>query len=224
MGATDGQRRGCKGWVPLCCYEVARTGNPMMCVGYWERLWCHPNQCQLIDLEKGRECNGGSPGTCSCGHAFESWCTGLDAPQPPIPLETRLGLILSPIPTAKPTSIPTPTPKPTIYKAPQITPSPLLSIPPSYEPTKILPTINFDQNKKLFPASPPLFFSPLKFSLPKISLLPNFTYDQIKTAEIQLKKPLDLFYEIFLSFKKLDSSIEVTINNFLNNLIPEKEK
>lgn len=92
MGNTDGNRRGCKGWVPLCCYEVARTGDPLMCVGYWERLWCYPGQCEQIDQEKGRVCNNGQPGICMCGHAFKSWCKGADSPEPPIPLEIRLGL------------------------------------------------------------------------------------------------------------------------------------
>src|SRR3989344_5756899 len=48
MGDGPGGRedKGCAGYVPACCYEVARTGQFTKCIGYWERLWCAPQSMQ----------------------------------------------------------------------------------------------------------------------------------------------------------------------------------
>lgn len=111
------------GYVPLCCYEMARTKNPEMCIGYWERLWCHPEQCSEINNETG--CGGGA---CQCAHAMKGWCEMRNCTMlPPVPLEVRLGM------QPKPTAIPPST------KPPQRTPSPTL-IPPSAFPTLPHPT------------------------------------------------------------------------------------
>jgi hypothetical protein len=76
------------GYVPICCYEMARLHDPELCIGHWERLWCHPDQCAQIDDATG--CGGGQ---CLCGHAIETWCaqSGCNL-LPPVPLSTRLHL------------------------------------------------------------------------------------------------------------------------------------
>ncbi len=88
------------GYVPLCCYEVARTHDPEKCVSHWERLWCHPDQCAQINNASG--CEGGN---CQCGEGLKTWCeqVGCDL-QPPVPLTTRLNLNAGNAPT-----VPSPT-------------------------------------------------------------------------------------------------------------------
>lgn len=143
------------GYVPLCCYEMARLQDPEMCVGYWERLWCHPDQCAQIDNATG--CGGGE---CQCGHAITTWCAqaGCDL-QPPVPLSERLHVAAEPptntpapntptltraptatkTPTLTPTatSIPTqtPTPSPTLSPTPSHTLTPTYTLTPSATPT-----------------------------------------------------------------------------------------
>jgi len=36
---------------------MERLKDPEMCIGYPERLWCHPDQCKAIDNNTG--CGGG---------------------------------------------------------------------------------------------------------------------------------------------------------------------
>lgn len=119
-GKEDRATKGCAGLVPLCCYEVERTRDPMRCIGYWERLWCHPDQCAKIDPEKGRDCNNGQPGTCKCGDAIKSWCIDTDKHSsiPYISIEQRLGVSptntgIPPSATNPPATTATPTPTPT---------------------------------------------------------------------------------------------------------------
>ncbi len=128
MGDGDGQRVGCRGKPPLCCYEMARTGDPMMCCGSWERNWCYPSQCAKIDPEKSKICNGGTPGTCACGSATKATGPYCDKPgdilvDPPFSLEKRLGITP---PTAS-----TPTPSTTPYP---LTPTPSSSPTPTSHP------------------------------------------------------------------------------------------
>lgn len=89
MGDGDSQRqeKGCAGYVPLCCYEMARTGDYTKCIGYWERLWCTKSQCDVAASNgaSGSQC-GGNCG--DCGHAFRTYC-GENKTE--IPLITRLG-------------------------------------------------------------------------------------------------------------------------------------
>ncbi len=96
-GDSGRQEKGCAGYVPLCCYEMARTGDYTKCIGYWERLWCTKSQCDVAvsNGASGSQC-GGSCG--DCGHAFKSYC-GEDKSE--IPLSTRLG---GSAPPASPTS------------------------------------------------------------------------------------------------------------------------
>ncbi len=72
----------CKGYVPLCCYDMEITKNPESC--YWvERKYCHPSQC------------AGVPGG-NCGDAIVTYCKDIDkcvtdASQIPyIPLDQRV--------------------------------------------------------------------------------------------------------------------------------------
>jgi len=72
MGDGSGRTKGCGGEnVPLCCYAMAATGDPLKCAGYWERLWCPTDLCNKIDSAKGEACGGGK---CQCGHAWGSYC------------------------------------------------------------------------------------------------------------------------------------------------------
>ncbi len=242
MGDKDG-RTGCQGYVPLCCYEVARTGDPLMCVGYWERLWCHPDQCARIDPEKSRVCNGGQPGTCQCGHAFEFWCQGADAPHPPVPLETRLGLrlptstptptstikptptsIIKPTPTSiikpTPTSIINPTNTPKIEPSPYFTPTPIFFTPtptkPVFHPTVFLsPTISFYPQVSIFPI--PILKQ--KFQWPDFKKLA----EKIKIAYQENRRKIQKEVRVikkpivnsYLYIKKIDTRLE----NFINRQI-----
>ncbi|GIW62749.1 MAG: hypothetical protein KatS3mg090_0575 [Patescibacteria group bacterium] len=145
MGDGD-NRFGCDGWVPLCCYEVARTGDFTKCVGYWERLWCSPYQCDTARSNGASDDQCG--GSCLCGHAFKSYC----GKRPPLPLEDRLSgkykygtrlNLATPTPTAVPTPNPTapqtPTPTPTLVSFPTY-PTGTTTIVP--EPTKVFYNIN----------------------------------------------------------------------------------
>jgi len=140
MGSTDETRasNGCGGYVPLCCYEMERLRDPEMCIGYWERMWCHPTQCAAINNATG--CGGGD---CQCAHAWSGWCPMPGSAASPVSLEVRLGQVVptplsgatnTPVPpTAVPTSGPTATPIPTSP------PIPLSGAPTSYvfQPTSI---------------------------------------------------------------------------------------
>lgn len=129
------------GYVPICCYEMARLHDPEICVGYWERLWCHPDQCAQIDNATG--CGGGQ---CLCGHAITTWCDqrGCDL-QPPVPLSERLHLAAepptntpapnTPTLTRAPTPTNSPTPSPTATPAATQTPSPSPTLTPTSTPT-----------------------------------------------------------------------------------------
>jgi hypothetical protein len=45
----------CQGYVPLCCYEMVRTGDPHMCNGY-DPKYCLPKQC----IEGSAGCGSGT--------------------------------------------------------------------------------------------------------------------------------------------------------------------
>ena len=46
----------CTGNIPLCCYEVERLRNPMLCIGI-DRMYCHPQQCAAIDRSQQYTCS-----------------------------------------------------------------------------------------------------------------------------------------------------------------------
>ncbi len=228
MGDKDGQRIGCQGYVPLCCYEVARTGDPTMCVGYWERLWCHPDQCSQIDLDKGRECNNGNRGNCSCGHAFKSWCKGADAPNPPVPLETRLGLKLqtstpTPFSTIKPINSPktepiqfftpiliTPTPTKTTFDR-RIFPLPTSSYQYKF-PTVVYPQIASRPASLLRPG---FFLSDVESMTEKIKIIYQEKIKRIKKEIQTIKEPV---VSVYFYIKGIDSQFEQLINGKIIDL------
>lgn len=90
MGDGAGRSKGCGGeYVPLCCYAMAFTGDPLKCAGYWERLWCPTDLCNKIDSSKDDACGGGK---CQCGHAWSEYCKagGQTPGKPTISLCERL--------------------------------------------------------------------------------------------------------------------------------------
>lgn len=246
MGDKDGQRGGCKGYVPLCCYEVERTGDPTMCVGYWERLWCHPQQCDKIDPEKGRVCNDGKPGQCLCGHAFKSWCKGKDAPQPPIPLEVRLGIerlaitpteIVSPSPNPTNTVSPSPKATPTLAPTKRIYPSPTLTLiypSPIKKMISLSPTLIIYTPYYKRPTYTPLIQKKEKLSLQRLfkSLVTYkeiFEYkfvDKIKMSvssfaentNVKLNQGKIVIINFYWDIKKLDKNLEIFVERLIANI------
>ncbi len=119
-GEEGRQGKGCAGYVPLCCYEMARTGQYTKCIGYWERLWCTDTQCDQAQ-QRGAS-NDECGGSCDCAHAFNSYCGDKEA----VPIEQRMGMPAAvPTATTTPTRMPTamPTARPTQGLTPQISPS-----------------------------------------------------------------------------------------------------
>jgi hypothetical protein len=122
-----GDDQACQGYVPYCCYEMARTGDYSKCIGYWERLWCAPVQCAEAKANgaKNSQC---PEEACNCAHAFKYYC----GDRPVIPVETRFGLPYQPPSPTSPPAQPSTTPPST---PPQITNSPSQPIPtPANQP------------------------------------------------------------------------------------------
>ena len=89
----------CGGKPPLCCYEMARTGDFTKCVGYWERLWCPQVLCDQAKANGASDSQCG--GSCQCSHAFTSYCG--DNVQI-IPMSQRIAGITAPANTPTPTT------------------------------------------------------------------------------------------------------------------------
>lgn len=125
----------CEGKPPLCCYEMARTGDFTKCVGYWERLWCPQVLCEEAQSNGASDSQCG--GSCQCSHAFSSYC-GDDVQI--VSLEERLG---GSAPTITPTTpqgaTPTNTPGPS---DPTHTPTPTLAPTDDCEAQKLLGNYN----------------------------------------------------------------------------------
>lgn len=169
----------CVGDVPLCCYELERTGDPMMC-NWPERGYCHPAQCAKITPDKAAACNGGS-GDCLCAHGIKYWCNtvcGHKADGSDIPYKSLQDRIGNPTPpTSTPTVTTTPTtspPNPTTTPTespttPTITPS-VTSAPsnPTLTPTRI-PTLTITSSPTPTPTKYPTTGPAL---LPKIPPVP----------------------------------------------------
>lgn len=235
---TARDQKGCAGYVPLCCYELARTGDPLMCVGYWERLWCHPSQCDKIDLQKSLACQQNPStglGTCQCAHAYSIWC-GCPNCAAPIPIETRLGMNpppTNPPPTTRPTQPPQPTtppyysPTPTIRLNPTYPNQPTTSRPtaiPTTPRTTNQPTTIPPSGGVFFPTSQP--FQPTT-SPPAIFVFPKLLFLHIDIKEIipaekietAAAKPLGFFEYVFITVTDLDKQLENTINSFFHSII-----
>lgn len=95
-GSEGRAQKGCAGYVPLCCYEMARTGDYTKCIGYWERLWCTQSQCLQAASRGASDSQCG--GSCQCAHANIAYCGDIN----PVPIEKRLGLATTPTPTLPP--------------------------------------------------------------------------------------------------------------------------
>jgi len=143
-GAVARGQGGCAGYVPACCYEVARTGDYTKCIGYWERLWCAPSQCETAKQRGASDSQCG--GSCQCGHAYGHYCGDV----PVVPVEQRIGgaaptptptIAIAPTskpgitPTATPIVTPTLTPIPTAI--PTATPTPVITSYITPEPQKV---------------------------------------------------------------------------------------
>ncbi|MFO0703560.1 MAG: hypothetical protein U0525_02430 [Patescibacteria group bacterium] len=119
----------CQGYVPLCCYEMARTGDFTKCIGYWERMWCAQSQC---DTAVSRGASDSQCGGCQCAHAINSYCGNVT----PVSLSVRLGGVA---PTSGPTTAPTSGPTSGATTAPTSGPTsgqPTATNSPTGTPTK----------------------------------------------------------------------------------------
>src|SRR3989344_5225404 len=98
----------CIGQVPLCCYEIERTGDPTYC-NWPERGYCHPVQCAKVDRTKQYECGASIGDDCNCGDPLIGWCVTNDhcvasaGDIPYVPLDARVGSSVTSTPTLSPT-------------------------------------------------------------------------------------------------------------------------
>jgi len=199
----------CGGYPPLCCYEMARTGDYTKCIGYWERLWCPEQLCA-----EARQ-NGASDeqcgGSCQCSHAFEHYCgndvqivslaqrlgvTGAATPtstSTPIPDATATPTVQAGTPTNTPTTQPgttnTPTSTPTNIpiNTPTNTPTNTYTpVPPTNTPTSTpthTPT-NTPTNTPTVTPTPTLTFTPAPTSTPQATYTPQPTYTPYPTQDV----------------------------------------
>lgn len=203
------------GYVPLCCYEMARTGDPLKCIGYWERLWCHPDQCKAIDNDHG--CGGGA---CQCAHAMKGWCETRKCNMlPPVPLEVRLGLkkptpTVPPPPTAPPYIPPTRPPAPTAAaptRPPYIPPQQAASPPPVRPPATAAPV-----RLPTAPPPPPIIVT----DYPKASKpLPDLAVKStLRKAVIGVDPGLRQAETLFTLIVRADRNLENFINTAISSL------
>ena len=221
------EQNGCAGYVPVCCYEVQRTHDPTMCVGYWERLWCTPSQCANLDPEKAAICGGGN---CQCAHAFKSYC----GDKPPISLETRLGMQVQP--TTPPTQALRPTSIPLTSVPPTTVPTPTKVIIPTYSSTQPTnpsirpPFINptqVPQKYTNYPTSTP-FLHPTNTELPisiGVGIFQASIKDAITSMKISItktviasKKALDLPSYAGEKILSLDQQLEMFMNGMIEQI------
>ncbi len=225
---------GCRGWVPLCCYEVARTGDFTKCTGYWERLWCAPVQCTTARSRGASDAQCG--GDCRCGSAFNNYC----GDKPPVPLQDRLaarypyGSEVSapapeptltptpsprpPTPTFSPVSTPTstprptrkiPTPTPTAFETKPTLPDQIVTDKPFFSPTPTVARFPFPQEteQKFTPSRKRRVFSLPKLSLPEIRV----EKESVKGADEFLQKITEGKRKLILA----DRYLELRINFYL---------
>lgn len=240
MGNTNETRAssGCGGYVPACCYEMERLRDPEMCIGYYERNWCHPTQCAAINNETG--CGGGG---CSCGHAWTADCSGAGGAAAPEPLEVRLGQVAPPTNTpASPTAAPTVGPASTLVPTGGPTLTPIYYPPnfPSPTPT-IKPTSSIFQNPTPLSGAPPPTSKPFSFpnptasntntvvptlssaiNLPVLSLpkLPEVDVkenvrESVATISKVSAKPLGIVEQLFKTIVEYDKKLEEKIKKIL---------
>lgn len=214
---------GCEGYVPVCCYEVARTGDFTKCVGYWERLWCAKSQCDEARSKGASDSQCGD--NCQCSHAHAHYC-GEGAQ--PVPLAQRLGIAEptnapqptnTPIPTnAPPTSTNTPVPpRPTHTTAPnQPTNTPVPNAPTSV-PTNAAPT-------SVPSANQPIGINPQVPTNPNIpqqvNLLPDLPSKQevIANLDTTTAKPLAVVNASYNIVVSADQQLESFAESWIDKL------
>lgn len=210
MGDGESGRggKGCAGYVPLCCYEVARTGDFTKCIGYWERLWCTPSQCN--EAKSNGASDGQCGGSCQCGHAFSSYCGN----KQPVPIEKRLGGSVQPTsaPTTVPTRIPTPTQIPT--RIPTLTPTRI----PIPSPT---PRISDEPRPTLIyvPTEIPTFASNATTPSPTMVVAPTSSIPLPVVLVQRTEKILQVPLKTYERVMTIDSQIEQTFEGWFGRLL-----
>lgn len=221
MGDGSGRdEKGCAGYVPVCCYEVARTGDFTKCIGYWERLWCTKSQCDEARSNGASDSQCG--GSCQCGHAHSSYC-GENAQA--IPIAQRLG------------GQPTNTPQPQATATPQ---PPTITIPPNQPtstPTPIMPTTTPQATHTLVPTHQQPTSRPLETQRPIYSANPTPTSYQPPQTQvdptqtptpkptIHIKSPKELAREVInpQNIQKLNNGTEKVLDAPKEGLITIKQ-
>jgi len=204
-GASGREGKGCAGYVPACCYEVARTGDFTKCIGYWERLWCTKSQCDEARSNGATDSQCG--GSCQCSHAHATYC-GEGAL--PIPIAQRLGSNV-PSNTQAPQATPTTKPQDTIAPRPPTAtlkpnqPTPTTGSKPTLTPISTnQPTQPRPQETRYIEPS----YIPPATNIP----IPTNTPYQFPTIEI--KSPKELAREVINpeNIQKLNKGTEKTLN------------
>ncbi len=230
MGDGDGRaERGCAGYVPLCCYEMARTGQYTKCIGYWERLWCSQDLC--TEAENNGASNDECGGSCQCAHANNSYCGKITS----VPIEQRLG---KPVPTSRPTATPTrassvptstPTPSspsgisPTAQPTAQVTATPRPTATPALTQAPVI-TIPFG-NQTYNAPSPYLSPTPLplmpisnlsQLSLPRIEANVQAIRSRVEPEVVvaRTQKVLDAPKTVTKTIQSADIELETTIDSW----------
>ena len=221
MGDGPGGRedKGCAGYVPACCYEVARTGQFTKCIGYWERLWCAPSQCNTAISRGASDAECGD--SCQCGHAFNEYCGNVQ----PVAIETRLGT--APQPTATPTNRPTgptpttpagSTPTPTRQADnPTTTIPPRLSPAPTNTPAPPVPTKKYSLRQFVFrPTNTPTNTPQLPDSTPDIFPQQSAfqAYGQVIVVNLNNAEIKNIKVEIYKSGSKTPLAQQERVSGF----------
>ena len=210
MGDNGGKGRGCNGWVPLCCYEVARTGDYKKCIGYWERLWCTPSQCNEAKSHGASNSQCGKNG-CLCAHAFKTYCGNV----PPIPLSVRLeGKLPYGAPYTQMRSLPKHSlPLPTRSPIPTLKPPQKLTAPSPHTPPSPLPRQSFRSTST---PTPTIFYPPPTRKIIKLPQLPPIDLNPIK---ISWHKTTNTIKKPIVKTIQIDRTFEKTINRLFSQLI-----
>ncbi|MCR4326378.1 MAG: hypothetical protein NUV52_01850, partial [Candidatus Roizmanbacteria bacterium] len=214
MGDGDGRdERGCAGYVPLCCYEMARTGQYTKCIGYWERLWCSQDLC--TEAKNNGASNDECGGSCQCAHANNSYCGKITS----VPIEQRLGIAApsptasAPSPTARPTARPTATPTTGITPgvtnpAPTSTTIPTTTL-PTQSPTQV-PVITIPFGNQTYNPPPSPYIPPTPLPLMPINNLSELNLPSIEANVQVIRSHVDPEKITFTTQKVLDAPKKVT--------------
>lgn len=190
-------------FIPSCCDEIARTGDPTKCC-FDARRVCTIEQCAAIQGPKQR-----------CGQMWENTCCPAYGSGCPFKPPAGYTPAIIPTSTPQPTVPPSPTPTkavastPTIVKTP--TPTPIKSEqtptnPPAGGPTK--PFTKTGEN--------------LNFQIERANQFPQINLPQIKINIVDLNKivskPLGLFEYLFRKIIYYDKKLEEGINNKISQI------